>query len=42
MRIIEFQDRPPTFEEIDGFTIPMKEDLYAPLLKQGTWIFKEN
>lgn len=39
---IEFQDHPPTIEEIKGITIPMEEDLYAPLLKQGAWIFKEN
>lgn len=39
---IEFQDRPPTIAEIKEITIPMEEDLYAPLLKQGGWIFKEN
>lgn len=39
---IEFQNHPPTFEEIDRITIPMEEDLYAPLLKQGAWIFREN
>lgn len=39
---IEFQDHLPTIEEIKEVTIPIEEDLYAPLLNQGAWIFKEN
>jgi putative folate metabolism gamma-glutamate ligase len=39
---IEFQDHPPTIEEIRELSIPMEEDLYAPLLKRGSWTFKEN
>ncbi len=38
---IEFQDRPPVLEEIDELTIPMEEDLYAPLLKNGAWVFNK-
>lgn len=39
---IHFQDIPPTTEEINELAIPMDEDLYAPLLKNGSWIFKDN
>ncbi len=38
---IEFQERPPTKEEVKGISIPMEEDLYAPLLKTRRWKFKE-
>lgn len=36
---VQFQERPPTKEEISELTIPMEDDLYAPLLKNGPWIF---
>ncbi len=38
---IAFQDRPPTKEEAINISIPMEEDLYAPLLKNKRWKFKE-
>jgi dihydrofolate synthase / folylpolyglutamate synthase len=38
---IVFQQEPPTIEEIDELSIPMTEDLYAPLLKNGSWISKQ-
>lgn len=37
---IEFQDNPPTIEEINELSIPMAEDLYAPLLNNGQWVKK--
>jgi len=39
---IEFQDRTPTIEEIKEVAIPLEEDLYAPLLKNGSWKFKKD
>ncbi len=36
---IEFQQNPPPVEEINELSIPMTEDLYAPLLKNDQWIF---
>ncbi len=38
---IEFQDEPPTIEEVNALSIPMEEDLYAPLLKNGDWVFRD-
>lgn len=38
---MEFQGEPPTSEEIKELSIPMAEDLYAPLLNNGQWIFKK-
>lgn len=38
---IEFQERAPTVEEVAELSIPMAEDLYAPLLKHGKWVFKK-
>jgi F420-0:gamma-glutamyl ligase len=38
---MEFQSMPPTDEEIQEIFIPMEEDLYAPLLKNAPWIFKQ-
>lgn len=38
---IEFQEDPPTIEEVNELSIPMTEDLYAPLLKNGQWVFKK-
>lgn len=37
---IEFQLDPPTEAEVQQLSIPMKEDLYAPLLKNDRWVFK--
>jgi len=37
---IEFQTRPPNQEEITAITIPLEEDLYAPLLRKGKWVLK--
>jgi putative folate metabolism gamma-glutamate ligase len=37
---IEFQLQPPTDKEIQELSIPMDKDLYAPLLKNTAWIFK--
>ncbi|MFI5342715.1 MAG: coenzyme F420-0:L-glutamate ligase [Chlamydiales bacterium] len=34
---IEFQSAPPTDAEIQELSIPMEEDLYAPLLKNVRW-----
>ena len=34
---IEFQDRNPSAEELDGLTINPEDDLYAPLLTSVTW-----
>lgn len=39
---IQFQEAPPTNEEVNELSIPMAEDLYAPLLKNSQWIFKKN
>ena len=39
---IEFQIEPPTSDEVQGLSIPMDEDLYAPLLKNVRWIFKKS
>ena len=36
---IEFQTQPPTDAEVQGLSIPMDEDLYAPLLKNAPWVF---
>ena len=36
---IDFQERPPTCEEVNELYIPMQEDLYAPLLNNGNWVF---
>jgi len=38
---IEFQLSPPTEAEVKDLSIPMQEDLYAPLLVNAQWIFKE-
>ncbi|MDR2540089.1 MAG: coenzyme F420-0:L-glutamate ligase [Chlamydiales bacterium] len=37
---IEFQLEPPVDAEIQERSIPIHEDLYAPLLKNTNWIFK--
>jgi putative folate metabolism gamma-glutamate ligase len=34
---IEFQDTPPSKEEVDSITISLTEDLYAPLLTDVPW-----
>lgn len=34
---IAFQERPPTTEEIKSVSIPLKEDLYAPLVASVNW-----
>jgi putative folate metabolism gamma-glutamate ligase len=34
---VEFQDRNPTKEELDLLTIPLAEDIYAPILKDVKW-----
>lgn len=34
---VEFQDRPPTEEETKAVSIPIEEDLYAPLLTAVDW-----
>ncbi|HXH55062.1 MAG TPA: coenzyme F420-0:L-glutamate ligase [Gammaproteobacteria bacterium] len=34
---IVFQDRPPTEEEIKSVSIPLEEDLYAPLIASVNW-----
>jgi F420-0:gamma-glutamyl ligase len=39
---IEFQPEPPVTNEVQGLSIPMDEDLYAPLLKNARWIFKNH
>lgn len=36
---IEFQSEPPTDAEVQELSIPMNEDLYAPLLNNAQWIF---
>lgn len=37
---MEFQSEPPTDVEVRWLSIPMHEDLYAPLLKTSRWVFK--
>ena len=37
---ITFQDRPPTSEEEISLSIPMEDDLYAPLLQSVKWVKK--
>ncbi|EKE08946.1 MAG: hypothetical protein ACD_16C00232G0006 [uncultured bacterium] len=37
---IEFLVRPPLEEETNYFKVPMKEDLYAPLLQSAKWIHR--
>ncbi|MBX9744738.1 MAG: coenzyme F420-0:L-glutamate ligase [Chlamydiales bacterium] len=39
---LEFQLEPPVSNEVQGLSIPMDEDLYAPLLKNASWIFKNH
>ena len=34
---VEFQDRNPTEEELNEFHIPIKDDLYSPLLQNVRW-----
>lgn len=36
---IEFQQMPPSKDEIQELIIPMSEDLYAPLLESEHWVF---
>lgn len=36
---IQFLDRPPSLEETNNVRIPLKEDLYAPLLEGVKWTF---
>lgn len=36
---VEFQDHPPTEEELKEFLVPMEEDLYAPLLMHPKWSY---
>lgn len=38
---IEFQLAPPTSDELEKLSISLDEDVYAPLLKNGRWIFKQ-
>lgn len=37
IRDIEFQDRPPTAEELDLLKIDLKDDVYAPILTRADW-----
>lgn len=37
---IEFQDRPPTNDELTSISIPLGEDIYSPLLNAVTWCEK--
>jgi putative folate metabolism gamma-glutamate ligase len=37
IRDIEFQDRPPTAEELDSLKIELEDDVYAPILTQADW-----
>lgn len=37
---IEFQDSPPTADEVEEISIPLEEDLYLPLLKNARWVFR--
>jgi dihydrofolate synthase / folylpolyglutamate synthase len=37
---VVFQATPPTQEQLDHVVISMDEDLYAPLIKQASWIFR--
>jgi len=39
---IEFQIAPPSVDEVKGLSIPLEEDLYAPLLKNKNWITKNS
>ncbi len=38
---VAFQSSPPTDGEIEEISIPMEEDIYAPLLENVRWIFKK-
>ncbi len=38
---IEFQSISPTDKEVQELSIPMEEDLYAPLLKNAKWVVKK-
>ncbi|MBS0271602.1 MAG: coenzyme F420-0:L-glutamate ligase [Proteobacteria bacterium] len=38
---IEFVPHPPSLEEIKSVSIPLNEDLYAPLLKSQNWVWRE-
>ncbi len=42
LKQIEFQDAPPTKEDIDTYYIPMEDDLYAPLMTSVNWQIKTN
>ena len=35
---VAFVGQPPSKEEIESLHIPMDQDLYGPLLTQGTWV----
>lgn len=37
LRDIEFQDRPPTKEELESLRIELEDDVYAPVLSGATW-----
>jgi F420-0:gamma-glutamyl ligase len=37
---IEFQSTAPTDSDIQQISIPLEEDIYAPLLKNAHWVFK--
>jgi dihydrofolate synthase / folylpolyglutamate synthase len=37
---VEFQSSPPTEQEVEALSSPLREDLYAPLLESGPWVFK--
>lgn len=39
---VEFQTVPPTEEEVRGLSIPIEEDVYAPLLKNPHWVINSN
>lgn len=39
---IEFQASPPTEEELHELSIPIEEDIYAPILKNLNWIVNRN
>jgi putative folate metabolism gamma-glutamate ligase len=38
---VEFLSRPPTQEEEESIRIPLKDDLYAPLLESVSWVWKK-
>ncbi len=42
VRNVEFEDSPPLAEDCEEFLVRMENDLYAPLLKNGNWVWNNS